>query len=103
MTLQTLVSNPQTLGFLLSLVLSDFSLSGLLSSICGALGDDLEVRLAEFQSRLGTIHRPEVIRILRDLAFRATTSMRYGMLKLFEDLYLWGEIGRYAFYCDEGR
>ena len=85
------MSDPQTvdetMGFLLSLALSDFSLSGLFTSIRGAQGDDLEVRLAEFQSRLGTIHRPEVIRILWDLAFRDTTSIRYGMFKLFEELF----------------
>ncbi|KIJ91312.1 hypothetical protein K443DRAFT_686155 [Laccaria amethystina LaAM-08-1] len=88
--LQGLASDPQTvdetMGFLLSLALSDFSLSGLFTSIRGAQGDDLDVRLTEFQSRLGTIHRPEVIRILWDVAFRDTTSIRYGMFKLFEEL-----------------
>ena len=62
------------------------ALSGLFTSIRGAQGDDLEVRLAKFQSRLGTIHRLEVIRIPWDLAFCNTTSIRYGMYKLFEEL-----------------
>ena len=69
-------------GFLLSLNLS----LDLFTSNCGAQGDDLEVRLADFPPRLGTIHHPEVILILWDLAFRDTTSMRYGMFKLFEEL-----------------
>ena len=83
--LQGLVLDPQTvdetMASLLALALSDFSLPGLFTSIRGAQGDDLEVRLAEFQSRLGTIHRPE------DLAFCNTTSIRYGMYKLFEELF----------------
>ena len=58
------------MGFLLSLALSGFSPSGLFTSIRHAQGDDLEVRLAEFPSRLGTIHCPESTHILCDLAFR---------------------------------
>ena len=68
----------ETTGFLLSL--------NLFTSNCGAQGDDLKVWLADFQPRLGTIHHPEVILILWDLAFRDTTSMWYGMFKLFKEL-----------------
>ena len=70
--LQGLVLDPQTvdetMGISLALALSDFSLSGLFTSIRGAQGHDLEVQLVKFRSCLGTIHRPEVFRILRDLA-----------------------------------
>ena len=77
--LQGPVSDPQTvdktMGLLLVPALSEFAFSDLFTCIRGAQGDYLGVRLANFQSRLGTIHRPEVIRIPWDLALRDTTSI----------------------------
>ena len=82
----------ETLGFLLSLSLCDFSLSNFFSSLRNVPHDALDAKIAEFH--LGTIKYPEALTILWNLALPQLTanlneydSPRYALFKLFELLF----------------
>ncbi|KAF9002530.1 hypothetical protein BDQ17DRAFT_1357028 [Cyathus striatus] len=82
-------TSEETLGFLLSLAIHDFSISGIFSGLRGAKQEDIDMRFLESGTRLGTIHQPEPIHILWTLAPRVTAnndSLRYAVYKLFESL-----------------
>lgn len=89
--LYALVSDPRTvdesMGFLLSLALHDFALSGLFTTLRHLSEDDIELKLTEFQPRLGLIHRPGAIAVLWSFIphlYATDASMRYALFKLFE-------------------
>ncbi|KAG7440786.1 beach-domain-containing protein [Guyanagaster necrorhizus] len=78
-----------TLGFLLSMSLNDFSISGIFTSLRGTPVEELDQKIKEFESRLGLIRLPGAIHLL--WAFEPQLSagdsaMRYAFFKLFERL-----------------
>ncbi|KAF9014685.1 beach-domain-containing protein [Hymenopellis radicata] len=76
-----------TLGFLLSMSLNDFALSGLFTSLRGLSMDQVDTKIQEFESRLIIIRQPDAIRLLWDSAPRLVDGspvMRYAIYKLFE-------------------
>ena len=85
----------ETMGFLLSLSLCDFSLSDFFSSLRDAPHDTIDTKIGEF--RLGTIKFPEALMILWNLALpqlsRTSSNLdqdgppRYALFKLFELLF----------------
>jgi hypothetical protein len=77
----------QTVGFMFSLALHDFSVSGIFSTMRGVSYDELDNTIAEFASRLGVINRPEAITPLWNMLPQLTVgdlTLRYGFYKLFE-------------------
>ncbi|KAK7049866.1 Beige protein-like 1 [Paramarasmius palmivorus] len=89
--IQTLVLDPktseETLGFLLSLSLHDFSVSGVFLSLREVGKNDIDKTLNEFQSRLGTIIRPQAIFLLWSIINthkKHDTSIHYAFLKILE-------------------
>ncbi|KAJ7579061.1 beach-domain-containing protein [Mycena floridula] len=77
----------ETMGFLLSLGLHDFAVSGIFASFRDATEDEIEVKVTDFQHRLGLIRRPGAIAALWSFIPQLTSSdasMRYGIFKLFE-------------------
>ena len=85
----------ETMGFLLSLSLCDFSLSNFFSSLRGISHDAIDAKIGEFH--LGTIKYPEALTILWNLALPQLTGAssdldeyhppRYALFKLFELLF----------------
>ena len=85
----------ETMGFLLSLSLCDFSLSNFFSSLRDVPHDTIDAKVGEFH--LGTIKYPEALMILWNLALPRLTaassnpdeydSPRYALFKLFEQLF----------------
>ena len=85
----------ETMGFLLSLSLCDFSLSNFFSSLRDVPHDALDAKIAEFH--LGMVKYPEALMILWNLALPQLTgastnldeydSPRYALFKLFELLF----------------
>lgn len=57
----------QTLGFLLSFALNDFSVSGFFVSLRGIELDNVESTVVHFVSHLGLLRNPEALRVLWDL------------------------------------
>lgn len=79
----------QTLGLIFSFAMQDFDISDVFSSLQNAAEDDVDATLAGFESRLGTIRRPDAMRIIWDFIPALTTengTKRYVMFKLFEAL-----------------
>lgn len=78
----------ETLGFILSLALRDFSVSGIFVALRSAQNtDDAEAKIGEFHPRLGLIRQPGAILLLWNLVPQLTSPpMRYGSLKLFDQL-----------------
>ncbi|KAK0199746.1 beach-domain-containing protein [Desarmillaria ectypa] len=78
-----------TLGFLLSMSLNDFSVSGIFTSIRGTPIEELDQKIKEFESRLGLIRLPGAIRLLWDFRLQLSTddvAMHYAFFKLFDCL-----------------
>ena len=85
----------ETMGFLLSLSLCDFSLSNFFSNLRDVPHDTIGIKMGEFH--LGTIKYPEALMILWNLALpqltRASSNLdvdgpaRYALFKLFELLF----------------
>lgn len=85
----------ETMGFLLSLSLCDFSLSNFFSSLRDVPQDTIDLKISEFH--LGTIKYPEALKILWNLALPQLTGAsssldddgpaRYALFKLFELLF----------------
>jgi len=85
----------ETMGFLLSISLCDFSLSNFFSSLRDVPRDTIDSKIAEFH--LGTIKYPEALIILWNLALPQLTDAssnrdedgptRYALFKLFELLF----------------
>ncbi|KAF8154493.1 hypothetical protein B0H34DRAFT_660452 [Crassisporium funariophilum] len=81
----------ETMGFLLSLSLHDFSLSTFFSSLRDVSLDALDAKIIEFQPHLGTIRHPEALMILWNAALpqftsnfsSSSTRSRYALFKLF--------------------
>ncbi|KAJ6565477.1 beach-domain-containing protein [Mycena vulgaris] len=89
--IQTLVADPRTVDYTMGLLLSfsfrNFSLAGAFKSIRNAPIADVDATLREVVSRLGGIKRPGAMAILCRLSphlIGEDSSMRYGVLKLFE-------------------
>ncbi|KAJ7151346.1 beach-domain-containing protein [Mycena crocata] len=91
--IQSLVADPNTvdytMGLLLSFAFRNFSLSGAFKSIRNASIPEVESTLREVVSRLGGIKRPGAMRLLCKLTPQLIgepedSSMRYGVVKLFE-------------------
>ncbi|THV04025.1 beach-domain-containing protein [Dendrothele bispora CBS 962.96] len=79
----------ETLGYLLSLSLNDFSFSDVFVAFRRANAAELDSKVAEFQTRLSTIIRPGAIYILWRYLPEVTStnsSMYYATLKLFDTL-----------------
>ena len=85
----------ETMGFLLSLSLCDFSLSNFFSGLRDVPYDTIDAKIGEFH--LGTIKYPEALMILWNLALPRLTqassnlaeycSARYALFRLFELLF----------------
>ncbi|KAF9006328.1 hypothetical protein BDZ89DRAFT_1144797 [Hymenopellis radicata] len=76
-----------TLGFLLSMTLNDFALSGLFTTLRSLSMDQVDAKIHEFETRLIIIRQPDAIRLLWDSAPRLVDGspvMRYAIYKLFE-------------------
>ncbi|KAK0186450.1 beach-domain-containing protein [Armillaria mellea] len=78
-----------TLGFLLSMSLNDFSVSGIFTSLRGTPVEELDQKIKEFESRLGLIKLPGAARLLWDFRPQLCaddSAMYYAFFKLFERL-----------------
>lgn len=91
--IQDLVSDTkaaeQTMGFLVSLALHNFSIAGIFDAIHGTDLTQIDIRMSEIGPQLGQIHQPGVIRVLWDLLPHVPTdhlALRYAVYKLFEQL-----------------
>jgi len=94
----------ETLGFLLSFALYDFSVSGIFTSFRSTEYADLDATLNEFGPRLGLIHQSGAIKLLWCLGFDLSTkdtSMRHGFYRLFECLSRRGHRNQ-AIFCSAG-
>jgi hypothetical protein len=88
---QMLVSDPntvdETVGFIFSLALHDFSVSAIFTTMRGVGYDQLDTTINDFASRLGVIRRPEAVTPLWNMLPQLTDgdpTLRYGFYKLFE-------------------
>jgi hypothetical protein len=91
--MRVLLSNPktvdETLGFLLSLALHNFSASGIFISFRSTGYSELDNTLNEFGSHLGLIRQPGAIKLLWSLIpdiSAGDTAMRHAFYKVFEHL-----------------
>ncbi|KAL0063705.1 Beige protein-like 1 [Marasmius tenuissimus] len=89
--IQPLLSDPktsgETLGFLLSLALHDFSVSGFFVSLGETSVESAEATLNEFQTRLGTIIRPPAIFLLHRVIVahcQKDSTIVFAFFKLLE-------------------
>ncbi|KAJ8072576.1 beige protein-like 1 [Marasmius tenuissimus] len=89
--IQPLLSDPktsgETLGFLLSLALHDFSVSGFFVSLGESSVESAEATLNEFQTRLGTIIRPPAIFLLHRVIVahcQKDSTIVFAFFKLLE-------------------
>ncbi|TFK36229.1 hypothetical protein BDQ12DRAFT_737089 [Crucibulum laeve] len=94
LALQGLMSNSttaeETMGFLLSLALHDFSLSGIFTGLIGMQEHDLiDIKVSEFASHLSIIRHSGAMSVLWNFIPQLTDAdscLRYGVFKLFEVL-----------------
>jgi hypothetical protein len=91
--MRELVSEPktvnETLGFLMSFALHDFSLCGIFTALRDAEEAELDNKISDLESRLGLIRRPGAIGLLWSFVPQMVADdnhMRYGVCKLFERL-----------------
>lgn len=90
---QGLISDPktveETLGFLLSLALHNFSVSGIFGGLQGTDQTTVDSRLSDIGPLLGRIILPGAIRVLWDILPQLPgndPAVRYAIYKLFEQL-----------------
>jgi hypothetical protein len=90
---QGLVSDPETveetLGFLFSLALHNFSVSGIFDGLHGTDQAEVDSKLSDIGPRLGRIHQPGAIQVLWDILPQLPGddhALRYAIYQLFEQL-----------------
>jgi hypothetical protein len=79
----------ETLGFLLSLALHNFSVSGIFGGLIGTDQTEVDSRLSDIGPRLGRIHQPGAIQLLWDILPHLPgedPALRYAIYKVFEQL-----------------
>jgi hypothetical protein len=79
----------ETLGFLLSLALHNFSVSGIFGGLQETNQEDVDSRLSDVGPLLGRIHQPGAIQVLWDLLPELPgedPALRYAIYKLLEQL-----------------
>jgi hypothetical protein len=75
------------MGFILSLALHDFSVSGIFVTLRDVTQDQMDTTIGELSAGLGIIRHPGAIRVLWDLLPQleaGDSTLRYGLYKLFE-------------------
>lgn len=90
---QALVLDPktveETVGFLISLALHNFSMSGIFEGLQGTDYAEVDSKLSDIGPLLGRIHQPGAIQVLWDILPQLPgrdPALRYGIYKLFEQL-----------------
>lgn len=79
----------QTLGFLLSLALHNFTISGVFDAVRGTDHAKVDARISDIGPRLSQIHQPGAIKVLWDVMLLLPTdhsALRYAVYKIFEQL-----------------
>jgi hypothetical protein len=78
-----------TLGFLFSLALHNFSISGIFDALRGSDLAQVDTRMSDIGPRLGQIYQPGAIQVLWDVMPHLPadeSALRYAVYKLFEQL-----------------
>ena len=79
----------ETLGFILSLALHNFSVSGIFDGLQGTDQAEVDSRLSNIGPRLGYIHQPGAVRVLWDILPQLPgddPALRYAIYKILEQL-----------------
>ena len=87
--LKDITTAPQTLGFLLSLALHNFSISSIFSTLQSADISQIDTNMADIGPHLNTICQPGAIKALWDALAHlpaGCSTLRYAVFKIFERL-----------------